>query len=188
MTQPSRQIDGPGHQPPVAPLAAVAGQKQVTPFITLEQRPAGSAFCRSAKACRLRVRFSRNGSVAAGRPAGTRRQSGWRRAVRREERAARIAKIGDGAGRRARGRRQRGSTDAGGPRRPQPRRAGLLRLQTGELLHEIRKHTDWVLRRLNSAPTASCWPPPTAAAACSVWEADTRPRIRGTSAATPGAV
>ena len=41
---------------------------------------------------------------------------------------------------------------------------GSIRLQTGELLYEIRKHTDWIYA-VSSAPTASCWPRPTAAAA-----------------------
>ena len=124
---------------PWAPLVAVAGQKQIALYNT-DTGATARACCRFPKASRTCSSSAARArccwpAAASGGKLGTRRR------VRREDRRA----GGHGrrrARRRAGGRHQRGP-HADRARRTGPRRADLLD-RDGELLHEIRKHTEWI--------------------------------------------
>ena len=123
---------------PWAPLVAVAGQKQILLYNTDNGQLLGVLPFPEGTA-RPQVQPQRQRAAGRRRP---RRAFGLRRAVRREDRQA------DRQGRRrARcraGRRHQRHAHAGRPRRPAARSSASSPTADGELLHEIKKHTDWI--------------------------------------------
>ena len=133
----ARPDHGPGRQP----LGAAGGGRRAEADRALQHRQRRAA--RRAAVSRrhsLRPALQPQRQRAAGRRR-PRRAFGLRRAVRREDRQA-DRQDRRRAGRRAGGRHQR-HAHAGRPGRPN-RVVRIYSVQTGELLHEIRKHTDWI--------------------------------------------
>ena len=144
---------------PWVPLAAVASQRQVLLYNTKSLELVG-VFPFPEGQPNV-VRFSRDGRLllaGGGEPAASGKVVVWD--ITTGERVVEVGKELD-AVLAADISANHKLIVLGGPQR----QVRVYSTETGKLKYEIAKHTDWVMR-LNSAPTAYCWPLPTATADC----------------------